>query len=308
MRKMSWMVHLIAAVSLLSLLLVGCSDDDDNGGTGPTNTISQEDQLELLDQLIDLDADTTEEESALGLDILALGIGEINGSFLDGIDESDFEDFFIPGLGKMAPRGQLGASVSFSYNNGWWVITVDSSFSGFGLLYSIQMTDSVRFETAANVAQQIPDDDTETFIERASYDLEMTGAFGGQSFDFDFDFGTGLTVGGLTTTTATINGGTLGTLAAEFQSNDTTGSFTLAIDGTTTNGVIPNFEEEGCPSSGTMDIGLGVDATLITDGSTATAQGTWDIGVTIVNGIATIVFESESFTKTETANLCEEDD
>ncbi len=308
MSKMSRMVHLIAAVSLLSLVLVGCSDDDNgNGGTGPVNTISAEEQFELIDQFIDLDPDTTE-EGALGFSILTLGIGEISGAFLDGIDEQDFEGFFLPGLNKAVPSNLVRASVSYGYSNGWWEIQIDSAFSAFGLIYDLSLIDSVRFETAGGEPQQIPGDDTETFIERTNYDLEMSGVFGGQTFNLDMDFATGVDISGLTTATATINGGTSGTFSGGYQSNDTTATFALTVDGSTTNGVVPNFEEGGCVASGSMEIGLGLDANVTTPSGSASAQGTWDVNVTIVNGIATITYESGDVTLTETADLCEEDD
>ncbi|GAB4319349.1 MAG: hypothetical protein Kow0074_08910 [Candidatus Zixiibacteriota bacterium] len=307
MRRSNWWVATVGIIALLAIMATGCSDDE-NGGTGPANALSPEDQFELIDQLFDLDADTTDEESALDLGVLSLGIGEIRGEFLDGIDESDFENFYIPGLSKAVPSQPLSASVSYAYSNGWWVIQVDSAFSGFGLTFEIHMIDSVRFEDASNSPQQIPDETTEQFIERTSFDLDMSGAFGGEAFDFDFDFATHVDIGGLNTNTATINGGTLGTLGGEFQSADTTATFTLTIQGTTTNGVVPDFMTgDGCPSSGEMDIDLGIDATVIANGLTQSAQGTWQIDVSISNGIATITYQSGNYTAMVTEDVCDDD-
>ena len=291
----------------MALLLAGCSSDSKS--TNPnTNTLTEQQQYDLLDSFIDLNFDS-ESSDPFMVDVLTLGLGQVNGQFLDGVTESDITNngIFIPGLGKRVFPGQLQSSFSLSYSNGWWVITADSAFADQSGSFSWSVLDSVRFETIAGLPQEVPDPSTATFIERGR--ITATGGFAANNImaDLDMALHSAVVISNLTTSTAVLNSNSDGSIAFGLDSPDGAVDLSLDFAGATTGFTVPNYDQgNDCPSSGSMAINLGAEINAVSDTEEAHAQADWDVSVNInEGGTATIMAQSGNLSRSATGPICD---
>lgn len=309
MRMKLCMTCFASAVMVFSLMLAGCSDDE-SGGTGPTNTISAEDQFDQIDDFIDLDFDG-DDNGLLGIDATTLGLGSLNFVFMDGVTESDFESLGdeIPGLdlGKRVPGGIRASSVSFSYSDGWWNIHVDSVIINSGMQADVDFTTQVRFEDAGGMPQMIPDENTTKYTEVASIDVSLDFVSAQGTFDIGYNLQSQGTVDGLNTTSLLLNTSNSATITALVENTDlSTVDMELTVDGETSDVVFPG---EGCPTSGSLNAVIGLDLAYVGNEGTFNAAGTWNLGLDVQSdGTGNVTVSSGDFTKTATTNLCDEDE
>jgi len=304
MRKLISIVGLIGLLSLAAAMtLVGCSDNKSTNSNN-TNTLSAQDQYDLIDLFLNLENDSTKTTiTSLPGPALALGLLDIN--FLDGVDESDVEHLTIPGLGKRIGSDPSSASLSITFTNGWWTVTLDSAFTNNGLSGTVTFIDSVRFEMVGGQAQQTPDPSTSTMRLHAHATVTWNGTYLGGDLEGDFAFGTISTLSGLTSAAAMLNTNSSGTFGADYQQGGTTYNLAVGLTGQTANITAPiTIEGLGCPNGGAISATMVVAASADDGETQQSANATWTLtGQVQEGGIVPYTIQSGSFTKSGTTDF-----
>lgn len=336
----------IAAAAILSAVvgLVGwqCSGKKvDNA-----KELTAEEQAELFES-------TVGPIDSLGTDLSPLILSQIGVNLWNGVDPADFKDFsafgfglFGMGGGKIATpgtshfampnftakaasvtgRGELARrvhafleqasveeAIKVSYQNGWWVVDVDTAVSetdssGSASL-SIKLKDSVRFENATGNPRPDPDATTD-HVRHGShleFGLALNMDFDGNpvGLEFDFNAASGVSVAGLTTNTATVNGQAginVTTIHVDGQVYDSTtdGNVNASVNGTAGFNmalddvkvpIVGSGESRtgGCPADGLVALGMDIDLTAVKGRARDHAKGSWDLNIDFVgNGQADI--------------------
>lgn len=304
MRRKYTLAAMIGLMSIAAIgLVVGCSSDKSTGSNN-TNTLSAQDQYDLLDMFLNLENDQ-EKTTITSLPGPALALGLLDINFLDGVDESDVQHLTIPGLGKRIGSDPSSASLSILFANGWWTVTLDSAFSNNGLSGTVTFIDSVRFEMVGGQAQQTPDASTSTMRLHAHATVTWNGTYLGGDLDGDFVFGTISTLSGLTSAAAMLNTNSSGTFGADYQQGGTTYNLSIGLTGQTANITAPiTIEGLGCPNGGAISATL-VVAAEADDGETQqSANATWTLtGQVQEGGIVPYTIQSGSFSKSGTTDF-----
>lgn len=305
MHRLSMRIGLFAVTGVLAMLLVACSSDKKS--TNSTNTLTEEQQYELIDSFLNLNFDS-QSSDPFAVDALTLGLGQINIQFLDGVTEEDITNngIFIPGLGKRVSPGQMKTSFSLNYSNGWWVIQADSALSAGSSSFSWSVLDSVRFETIGGLPQQVPDPSTSQYVERAT--VSATGGFDANNVaaDLAMSLHSAAIISNLTTSTVVLNSNSSGSFAFGLSSTDGDVDLSFDFTGATTGFTVPNFDQgNDCPSSGSMAINLGVEVNAQSATQSGHAQSNWDIAVGInEGGTATVQVQSGKLLRSATGPIC----
>jgi hypothetical protein len=276
MNLKKWLINGLAVTmaSAMTILAVGCGDDDKGNNSG----------TEL----------TEEEQYALSQQILVasprLVVQNFGSQFWDGVDPEDFTfDFF--GLGKLVPPRlakrlpdalmkpmQLEAdTVIYDYSNGWWKFHVEFALDDdtAGISVSILLDDSVQFLTAAETPQIAPNDLTVTFVHQGEMTLEV--AIDGDSLG---TFGVGLAgennfiVNELNEPNVTIFGATNASIDFSVANDSIEAAIFMAFNGLV-DGVVTANEPESCPDDGNITIGFEMDFEVTEGDEYVEAAGEW---------------------------------
>jgi len=227
-------------------------------------------------------------------DASLLLLGELNRSYWDGIDETDFAASV-----STLTRGKVTAadvdSIWYDYNveTGWWHVYVELSFQ-FGADFHLVSRDSVRFEDASGDPRQVPDENTVAAMHGSAYHIQIELDEPNQFLDLEASTGGFLEVAGLNSDNFIINGDAAAMIEFLADVPDTTAIFELEVATAVDQMILPN-EEGSCPTDGNINASLSIDFDFQAGEEHAEAHGDWTLALDIQsNGMADVEFHSGS--------------
>jgi len=249
------------ALLLLPLLLLSCSKKD--SGTNGTSQITQEQAQQMQAMAAAL--------VPLTSSITASGVTRV-----DGVDESDYD------MSDLLETGDnVTVTVDFDPSGGWWDSFFSFSTEGDTAI-SLEMRDSVRFETSIGLAQQFPDDSTDRVrdVARVALVAEVTDlGYLNLAMRSDVYFSD------LLASSVVVNGSQSLDLEADISTDEASAAGMVKATLEISDLVVPKPSFDGeitCPTSGEIVL-------MVTENLSAQAanQGvksaTWTITVTVLN-------------------------
>jgi hypothetical protein len=240
------MKHLKSGLVLLlgvALIALGCSSDDDGGGTNVSNLTPQEQDAMLQQFGVDM--------PTMAATMMPLAMMSVSGGFFDGVSEDDFSGFDLGGFGFLGMRmvglddiavagsrnaatagvtlgdhvaelirraaAQDEINVSYDTEKGWWfataAISVQEVVEGQSINMTLNLADSLRFEDGSQNAMQDPGEMTDRFLHGYSLGLLLDVLANDEGLSMDIELDVDLTgnadVTGLTTALVDMTGGSV---------------------------------------------------------------------------------------------------
>ncbi|MEW5876108.1 MAG: hypothetical protein AB1752_13125 [Candidatus Zixiibacteriota bacterium] len=288
---------LAAALGLVGVLMMtGCSDDDKGNNSG--SQLTAEEQYALLEEFL------IGPDGAMEGDASLLLLGQLNRSYWDGIDETDFAASVAAFTrGKVTAADVDSIWYDYSAETGWWHVYVDLSFQ-FGADFHLVSRDSVRFEDASGDPQQVPDENTVVAMHGSAFLAQIELDEPGQFLDLEASTGGYLEVAGLNSDDLIINGDAAGIIEFLADVADTTAVFELEVATEVDQMILPN-EEGSCPTDGNINATLSIDLDVQAGEEHAQAHGDWSLALDIQSdGMANAEFHSGSTDISAELSVC----
>ena len=218
----------------------------------------------------------------------------------------------------------FGVQLDFDDESGWWelgaAIYVELQSADTSILVDIQFIDSVRFYNSATEEYPEEPGPTTDQVEQVSRLLgEIVYMAGDDELNMNLNISSSSTTAEQSAEMIVLNGGSTVTLSISggvtYVDEETEEDLSGALDGditltAMTDDVMFEMPEEVddpiCPTSGSMNGSVNLDATVTTDDEQGTAEGTWQIDIEFLgDGQADIALSFGTFQKQALVNVCE---
>ena len=267
----------LAAVTGLSLLVIGCSGDSNSSNLTP-GSLSDPNFVAVQNEVNNL-IDSTVSYISLGLNNLLVLPGDT--------------DVIIVSYG---PTPGDSVSADYVYENGWHIVSWTGNFSG----KTTSFKDSVQFLDNLGQPQQ-DNDNTETLIYKHRWveiTIDTTVSY------TDYSGVVGLTLDNLGSGSATVNGSHSIDVSIKIVTVDSTVWRDISVEGTVSNLAIINVPGgwlQNCPLSGT--IGATANMTYTKDsGNPVTSD--WSFSIQFTDGLISVSAISGTTSWYYTGQVC----
>ncbi|MEW5701866.1 MAG: hypothetical protein AB1792_06520 [Candidatus Zixiibacteriota bacterium] len=275
---------------VLTLAVAGCSGDK---GNGPSGNMTKGEQYEEMGPFME--------------ELVVSTVDEFGTEFWDGVDEGDVSQSVpirIPGSGKRVAAHSDSLSIIYYPLRGWWIITAQLDVDSENVSGSVQLRDSVRFETVAGVPQAQPDATTYRFRHGGWLTMTLEGSEDGTEVTFGMTAGRAADVVGLNGDVATVNGSSAGSFDLHGSDDEGSADLTFEFETSVSQVDIPVTPGNYCPTDGSMHANIQIDFDIRSDSAHAQAKGAWDADVDFTgNGGYDITVSSGDFSAEKTGTL-----
>jgi len=347
------LIRTVIASAVAGSLLVGYGCGSDDNGSGSTSDLTPEQQFALINELLDDGGSNT----AIIDGLYPLVLSQASPLLWDGVDEGDIDpsfglEFFgkivaanlVPlhaGPGEISKKSPTNLQRLFewgmralwaqdevvTYNpaTGWWHYELEYSFGEFesaGFYYSVERLDSIRFEDAGGMAQEIPQQGvTARMRYGGSGGVILSEGAGNKSEDptgmIDASYTNSGVIDGLNSDVVSIDAASMlglgiealipADLEGEEPQKELAADF--QVDGVTSGLMIPKTEDlmNICPTAGSFQGGLDADYSATIGNTQSSFRGGWEMGM-VIDGdtkTANLTLETGSFVGEQTTSICD---
>lgn len=217
--------------------------------------------------------------------------------------------------------------IHYDIERGWWFAVIDLSedFDSAGASFSASLSirDSIRFDNSTTGTPSIePNEQTDRFQHGTSITVGLELVFSDLendvAIDFSIDGQSAATVTGLNSANAVVNGSSSLALGIDAAGSveDTESLETMEFDiqgdldltALVDDLLIPLDEDDQpeCPTSGSVEAGLGINLSVLFGDESGTAEGDWSITIDMLgDGFGHVEIQSGDFVVEGTTLVCE---